>query len=113
VGRGQGDVSGLVCDSVVVDVLTSRIAPKLSGSLFGVSKGVNGNPLGRRTISGVTNTDSLLHGIKSHAILVFDIDAVAVNNGIGVGLTFTNLIACDLLELLVTWFEHNQWRCWC
>jgi len=41
-GVGEGEVSGLVCDSVVVDAFASLVGPKLSGSLFGEDEGVNG-----------------------------------------------------------------------
>jgi len=41
VAWGQGEVSGLVCDSEIVGAYTSLFLPNLSGSLFGTSKGVN------------------------------------------------------------------------
>ena len=42
VSKGQGEVSGWGSDSGVTEVLLSLFGPKLSGSLFGVSKWVNG-----------------------------------------------------------------------
>jgi hypothetical protein len=41
-GGGQGEVSRYGIDLVAVEVVSSQIGPKLSGSLFWVSKGVNG-----------------------------------------------------------------------
>ena len=39
--KGHVEVSGLVCDSLVIDAFKSPFGQKLSGSLFGESKGVN------------------------------------------------------------------------